>query len=102
MKQKPHSGKKKWSELAKTDKDFYWALKGVELYQKHKGEDIIDDIGFFDDILKKSNLKFDKIDKLKDAEVEKNLDKYIKKSNSLNTLDDIQFYRSRLEKRNLI
>ncbi len=94
--------KKKWSELAKTDKDFYWALKGVELYQKHKGEDIIDDIGFFDDILKKSNLKFDKIDKLKDAEVEKNLDKYIKKSNSLNTLDDIQFYRSRLEKRNLI
>jgi len=89
--------KKNWKDLSKTDADFYWALKGLEMYESLEDKNIKNDSRWIDELVKKQNIVFPKNDELKDEEIKKVLDMYVKPIEG-----DIPFYRSRKEAREII
>lgn len=103
--------KKNWSKLSKTDEDFYWALKGVELYENLEDKNIINDAAWIGELLKKNNFNSNEFVQKKDEllnnkessldlKIEKTLEKYVQKPPK--SLDEIEFEKSRKEKRKLI
>lgn len=91
---------KNWNKLAKEDEDFYWALKGIELYNSLDDKNIINDANWFNGLLEKFDYKFPPIHEVTDVQIDNALKKYVKPASK--KLDNVEFYQSRLEKRNLI
>ena len=89
----------RWNSLAKSDKDFLWAIRGVELYKKNKKK-IQNNSCLIDEILKDNNINLpDKVG-IDENKINSLIEKYVKN----NTIDNngIKYYRSRLHKNEFI